>query len=350
MAPDIAQAAIRSAWSHLDPTRIRGGELVGRRPLPDAPGELLCALSRTGSRYFLVPIGSDEDDLSDDGIRGLKVATEYLEIAGEHSRRYISLLCGDQGAYDLFDVVGAELISAFKSMPESPREATRLVITRWKRFWSIAPRSVLDDGEIAGLFGELWFLHVWLGPTVGMAAATKAWRGPFGSRHDFELRFTSVEVKTTTSRDHRTHLINGIDQLALPEQGVLLFFSLALAPERGATNSLVVLIDVIRAALQPDPETADAFDVALTCAGYSDVFRGYYAERTFRVAGGLLFVVDDSFPRLTRDQLLSSDLLPGVSEVKYCVTVDPSRSPVVADGPDKAGSILRGAVASYDIG
>lgn len=346
MASDIAQTAVRSAWSHLDPARIRGGELVGRRPLPDTPGELLCALSRAGARYFLVPISADEKDLSDDGIQGLKVTTEHLEIAGEQSRRFIALLCSDEGAYDLFDVVGAELIGAFETMPESPREATRLVINRWKRFWSTAPRSVLDGGEIAGLFGELWFLQVWLGPSIGMPAAIKAWRGPFGSRHDFELRFLSVEVKTTTSRDHRTHLINGIDQLARPEVGPLLFFSLAIAPERGATNSLVVLVDVIRASLQSDPETADAFDVALASAGYSDAFRGYYLERTYHVAGGLLFEVDGSFPRLTRDQLTSSDLLPGVSEVKYCVTVDAARSEVLAESPDMAGSILRKGVPS----
>lgn len=341
MATDLAQVAVSSAWSHLDPSRIREGELVGRRPLPDAAGEMLCALNRAGSRYFLVPIDADEEDLVDDGIQGLKIATECLQISGEQSRRYVSVLCGDQSAHDLFDVVGAELITAVGNMPKSPREATRLVINRWKRFWSAAPRSVLDDGEIAGLFGELWFMHVWLAPSIGVPAAAKAWRGPFGSRHDFESKAMSVEVKTTTARNYRTHLINGIDQLAPPEIGPLLFFSLAISPERGATNSLVVLVDAIRTALQLDPEVADVFDVALANAGYSDAFRSFYAEKTYRVAGGLLYEVDGLFPRLTRDQLASSALLPGVSEVKYRVTLDFSRPSAIAENPDEAGSTLR---------
>ena len=341
MASDITQTAVRSAWAHLDPAKIRGRELVGRRPLPDAPGEVLCAINRAGIRYFLIPIDPEEEDLVDDSIRGLKVATEHLEISGEQSRRYVSLLCDDQGAYDLFDVVGAELVTTVGNMPKNPREATRLVINRWKRFWSAAPRSVLDDGEIAGLFGELWFIHVWLGPSIGVPAAVKTWRGPFGSRHDFESKSMSVEVKTTTARDHRTHLINGVDQLARPESGPLLFFSLVILPERGATNSLVVLIDAIRATLRADPELADVFDIGLSRAGYSEAFRGYYAERTFRVAGGLLFQVEGSFPRLTRDQLTSSSLLPGVSEVKYTITLDSLQSLAIAENADKASLTLK---------
>jgi hypothetical protein len=341
VASDITQTAVRSAWSHLDPAKIRGGELVARRPPRDSPGEVLCAINRAGTRYFLIPIGPEEEDLVDDSIRGLSVATERLEISGEQSRRYVSVLCGDQGAYDLFDVVGAELVTAVGNMPKSPREATRLVINRWKRFWSAAPRSVLDDGEIAGLFGELWFIHVWLGPSIGVPVAIKAWRGPFGSRHDFESKSMSVEVKTTTARDHRTHLINGIDQLASPESGPLLFFSLAILPERGATNSLVVLIDAIRSLLQTDAEVANVFDTALSRAGYSDAFRAHYADKTFRVVNGLLFEVDGAFPRHTNAQLLSAYLMPGVSAVEYCVTLDGLQASAIADSPDKAGAVLQ---------
>lgn len=301
----------------------------------------MCAVNRAGARYFLIPIGSEDEDLVDDSIRGLKVATERLEICGEQSRRYVSLLCGDPGAYDLFDVVGAELVTAVGNMPKKPRDAARLVINRWKRFWSAAPRSVLDDGEIAGLFGELWFIHVWLGPSVGVRTAVKAWRGPFGSRHDFESKAMSVEVKTTTARDHRTHLINGIDQLAGPENGPLLFFSLAILPEGGATNSLVVLIDAIRATLQTDPELADVFDNALSRTGYSEAFRSYYAERTFRVTGGLLFETGGSFPRLTRDELGLSGLLPGVSDVSYSITLDSLQALAIADNAERASQTLK---------
>lgn len=341
MASDITQTAVRSSWAHLNPAKIRGGELVGRRAFPDAPGEVLCAINRSGNRYFLIPIGSEEEDLNDDSVRGLKVATERLEISGEQSRRYVSLLCGDQGAYDLFDVVGAELFTAVGNMPKNPREAARLVINRWKRFWSAAPRSVLDDAQIAGLFGELWFLHVWLGPSIGVPSAVKAWRGPYGSRHDFESKSSSVEVKTTIARDHRIHLIHGIDQLTRPETGPLLFFSLAILEERGATNSLVVLIDAIKAALKVDLESADLLDTGLLRAGYSEAFRGYYADRTFRVNGGLLFAVDDSFPRLTKHQLASSNLLPGVSEVSYSITLDSLQSMAIAESADKASRVLK---------
>src|SRR5205823_6466872 len=117
---------------------------------------------------------------------------------------------------------------------------------------------------------------VWLAAWIGVPAAIKVWRGPFGSRHDFEGKSASVEVKTTTARDSRVHHIHGIDQLAKPEQGGLLFFSLAVQREGGATNSIVILIDAIRALLRADPDLASEFNTAISRAGYSDAFRKHY--------------------------------------------------------------------------
>jgi Putative PD-(D/E)XK family member, (DUF4420) len=341
LAADVAQSAIREAWAHLDAAAVRGKELVGRRPSFDPPVELLCAVSTLGSRYFLVPIADSEEELLDDTTRGLRVSTLRLEIAGETARRYVSVQCSDPGAYDLFDVVGGELLVAIVNSPNRPRDAAKFVINRWKRFWSDVPRSVMKDEDVAGLFGELWFIHVWLSACIGIPAAVKVWRGPFGSRHDFEGKHLSVEVKATTARSDRIHHINGIDQLAKPEGGPLLFFSLAIQLEGGATNSIVVLIDAIRALLHSDPDIADYFDRALSRLGYSDAFRSHYAERTFRVVNAFLFEVDGLFPRLTKTQLTAGELMPGVSKIEYNVDLGGIRAMALADRPDAASAVLR---------
>ena len=340
MAADhVAQAAVRDAWSHLDPGTIRGPELVGRRPRFDPPVEMLVALNRAAERFFLVPVGTKEQELVDDSTRGLQVNTLPLEISGEGTRRYVSIQCTDPGAFDLFDVVGAELLTAIAQSPKAPRDAAGYVLGRWKRFWGDVPRSVMRDEDVAGLFGELWFMHMWLSPHIGTVNAVKIWRGPFGARHDFESKASSVEVKTTTSRSGLTHHINGIDQLAKPAVGPLLFFSLSVQREGGATNSIVALIDAIRTRLQTDPDWASVFDNALAKVGYSDAFRQHYSEMTYRVVSSLLFEVETSFPRLTRDQLIAGDVMPGVSEVDYRIELGALTPLAVAERPDSAAML-----------
>ncbi len=341
MAADyLAQAALRDAWSHLAASTAQGDELVGRRPRVDPPVEMLCGLNTAGDRYFLVPVGSAEESLVDNTTRGLRVDTQQLEIAGEGTQRYISVQCSEPGAYDLFDVVGAELLTAIASKPDKPRAAIWFVLSRWKRFWGDIPRSVMLDEDVAGLFGELWFLHVWLTASIGVSDAVKSWRGPFGARHDFESKICSVEVKTTTSRSTRSHRVSGIDQLSKPEGGPLFFFSLAIQREGGATNSIVILIDAIRSLLVDVPEIASLFDNCLAKIGYSDAFRDHYARMTYRVVNSFLFEVNSLFPRLTRDQLSAGDLMPGVSEVDYKIEVGLLAPLAVADRPDAAGDVL----------
>lgn len=297
---------------------------------------MLVAVNIAGERFFLIPVDANDRDLVDDSIRGLRVITQQLEISGSDMQRYISVQCTDPGAYDLFDVVGAELLTAIATSPRSAGDAAGYVISRWKRFWGELPRSVMTDESVAGLFGELWFLHLWLSPHSGIDNAVVKWRGPFGARHDFESKALSVEVKTTMSRSNRDHHVNGIDQLATPDCGRLLFFSLVIQREGGATNSIVVLIDAVRGLLQSYPEQASVFDNALAKVGYSDAFRQHYSQLTYRVVSSMLFEVTDAFPQLTRDQLIGGNLMPGVSEVSYKIDLAGFTPSALAERPASA--------------
>src|SRR5262249_27367868 len=150
-----------------------------------------------------------------------------------------------------------------------------------------------------GLFAELWFFSVWLVPKVGVVEAVRRWRGPFGSRHDFEWEGLSVEVKATSSTRGHIHHINGIDQLALPENGRLLFFSLRLHEEGGSANTLVSVISGCHSQLETRPELLERFQSALARAGYSPAYDDEYAKLHLRVVDEGLFEVRDDFPRLT---------------------------------------------------
>src|SRR5262249_35908769 len=152
------------------------------------------------------------------------------------------MMCEEQAGHEAFDLVGGEIAARLATGRERAPEVVARVLAKWRRFWSQLTTPALSREEQLGLFAELWFLSVWLLPRVGAVEAVRRWRGPSAARHDFEWPGHSVEVKATTSTRGRIHRIHGLEQLAPPEQGELLFFSLRLREEGGATNTLPSLV------------------------------------------------------------------------------------------------------------
>jgi hypothetical protein len=185
-----------------------------------------------------------------------------------------------------------------------------------------------------GLCAELWFLSMWLIPRAGIRRALAGWRGPLGARHDFEWPGKSVEVKATASTRGRVHRINGLDQLVPPEKGKLLFFSLRLREEGGATNTLSGLIASCRALLEADAEALSGFEAALVQVGYSPVHDEEYAKIRFRVVDEELFRVTDNFPRVTQSSFAGG--VPfGVDRIEYEINLSGFERLSIAAKPEQ---------------
>ncbi len=151
---------------------------------------------------------------------------------------------------------------------------------------------------------------------MGISAAIEQWRGPFGARHDFEQIGRSVEAKATLSARGAIHRINGLDQLAPPEDGELLFFSLRARDEAGASNRLADLVIQCRGVIGADADALTRFESALLLAGYSPLYEEEYGKRRLRVTAEELFKVETNFPRLTAATF--PDGVPGgVESVDY---------------------------------
>ncbi len=313
---------------------------MARRPDGAQTGNLLCGMNSRCVRHFLIAVPNDGGEIQDERSRGLRVRLRELIVAGEPTRIYIDIECGDQSAHDLFDVFGNDLAKALSDRPAEPFDVVRAVLAKWRRFWADLPRAILADAELIGLFGELWFLHLWLAPCVTLPLAIRSWRGPVSSRHDFEAPGKAIEVKTTSSRQGRIHKINGLDQLEAPENGILLFFSLHVQREMSATNTVPALIDLIRQGIGDDADALSDFENLLALANYSDVFRNHYLEHRFRVVDSDLFEVAGAFPRLTKVLLSNSRLLPGVGQVSYEIDLAGHVGSALCSEPAKAMGVL----------
>jgi hypothetical protein len=295
----------------------------------------VAALDSDGKRHLLIPLATSEEGTDDSQSRGLGVTVRKLEMPGHEPGRYIDITCHDATGHEAFDLIGGEIAERLAAGRETAPEIVTRVIAKWRRFWGQLPKQLLSRERQIGLFAEVWFLAHWLIPRCEAGDAVSRWRGPFGARHDFEWLRRSVEVKATTSTRGRIHRINGLDQLAPPDQGDILFFSLHLREEAGATSTLPSVIAACCIQLGGHPHALSQFENALAQAGYVLAHEGEYDKLRFRIVDQGLFAVREEFPRLTTAQL-QADLPPGIEHVEYDINLSAFGHLCLANQPDQA--------------
>lgn len=313
-------ALAADTWRRLAADHVSGDALRARRTATDVGGRMLAALDAEGRRHLLVQLAPDDLDFEDRQSRGISVSTREFTMPEHAPGRYLDIVCQDASGHEAFDLIGGDIADRLAACLRPVAEIIAEVLAKWRRFWSQQPRDVLSREQQLGLFAEIWFLTVWLIPRVGTREAVSRWRGPLDSRHDFEWSGRSVEVKATTSTRGRIHHINGLDQLQPPENGDLLFFSLRLREEGGASNTLPSIVAACRGLLERDAEATDSFEHLLARAGYSPVHEREYQERALRIVEEGLFRVEGGFPRITSANF-SAGIPTGVERVEYEVNL-----------------------------
>src|SRR5579859_2468002 len=264
------------------------GELSGIRAagLP-VTSAVYVVVDGTRTRQLMVAMPEEEEPLRSSATRGLDVTTDELRIGGSPVRRYIRLICMNPTHYATFAALCGGIIASVLRDPGQPRAAVVRCLDRWRSFWAV-DRSGLTREEALGLFGELWFLHRWMGPLSVSRLA--AWQGPLGARHDFQSRVSSVEVKATASASGGppVHLISNLEQLESPEVGQFYLFSLHVTDDALAQNSLPLLVEQIERALCVDAEATALFSERLAKTGYDPADAGRYM-RPLRVLSEELY-------------------------------------------------------------
>ncbi len=173
-----------------------------------------------------------------------------------------------------------------------------------------------------------------------MPGALRHWTGPSRDRHDIVTAQVSIEIKGTRVRSDgpARHRITHLDQLAEPETGDLLLFSLQVSPDQLAANSLSGLIERLQQRLRGDGAAAARLDNLLRQAGWDQRHADRHRQGV-RVVAEELYVVDDTFPRLTRASIVGG-VPAGVDEITYSVDLAACTQHRVARRPDEATGLL----------
>jgi len=308
-------------WTLLETTPPSGEKLTAKLPAPDLFSRVFSALDSEKQRHILVQLEPEDLPYNDHQSRGIQVTTRELNVHGQQPSRYIDLLCLDIAGYSGFDLIGSEIITELAKGNRSPSEIVHQVLAKWRRFWGQIPKDLLSRNEVTGLIAELRFLAEKMIPEVGTAEAIKRWRGPFGSRHDFEWPGCSVEVKAATSSRGRIFHINGIDQLEPPENGKLFFFGIRLREEGGAGMTLPSIVETCRNLVSSDEDALDKFESTLVKVGYSPLHNDEYEKIRFRIIEEILFEVKDDFPRISVSNFISG-IPTGIERVEYEINLN----------------------------
>jgi len=308
-------------WTLLETSLPSGEKLTAKLPAPDISSQVFSALDSEKQRHILIQLEPDDLPYNDHQSRGIQVTTRELNVHGQQPSRYIDLLCLDIAGYSGFDLIGSEIITELAKGNRSPSEIVHQVLAKWRRFWGQIPQDLLSRNEVTGLIAELRFLAEKMIPEVGTAEAIRRWRGPFGSRHDFEWPGESVEVKATTSSRGRIFHINGIDQLEPPENGKLFFFGVRLREEGGAEMTLPGIIETCRNLVSSDEDVLDKYESALVQVGYSPLHNEEYERIHFRIIEEALFEVKDNFPRICVRNFVGG-IPNGIERVEYEINLN----------------------------
>lgn len=325
-------------WTRLSSERVHGETLWARRATPDLTERLVAAIDADGKRHLLIPLSPTEEGVEDSQSRGIEVATRVLAMLSQTPCRYLDITCQDATGHQAFDLIGGELAERLAANVETAAEIVSRVIAKWRRFWGQTPKQILSRERQIGLFAEIWFLTHWLLPRFGTTESVSRWRGPFGSRHDFEWPERSVEVKATTTTKGCIHRINGLDQLAPPDKGTLFFFSLQLREEAGAENTLPSVITACLAKMLDDPNATGIFENTLLRAEYSPTHEDEYKKLKLRVVAQGLYTVCNDFPKLTRASF-PNGIPSGIEHIEYDINLDSVSHLCVARQPAEASAL-----------
>ncbi len=275
---------------------------------------------RKGVRLLYIKPDHDHDIITDNlpRFRGLEIVITVTSLGEFNNVEFIKFTQSIPNTDNIFELVISDLcdkIIRLQNRINLNATLTR-VLNEWKIFFEKQENEILPIGSQKGLVGELHFLRDYLFQKYSFTESLFYWTGSDKTNHDFQIKNIAVEVKTTSSKQHKKFVISSERQLDSTglEHLYLSLFALNLhsnMPER----TLPELIGEIYTQLQEDPFATFQFQIKLAKYGYNEIHAEKYTTG-FSLFEMRFFEVVEGFPRL-----LQGNLPDGVGDLKYSIVV-----------------------------
>ncbi|WP_374581580.1 PD-(D/E)XK motif protein [Pseudoduganella sp.] len=295
-------ASENNPWAAID-SKATIGELRARRIDSSHPHSFFWALNSEGRKLLVLESKNGFSTTCElPSLRGIAITLSegrlVLRLQDVTSVEIFVALCRNIVARTQIAMTDEELLNA-----------TLEQLFKWQAFLSKPNSGLLNDSELRGLIGELYFIYSQLIPRFG-DKSINFWLGPSGAPQDFSIGREVFEVKTKLAGSSDVIRISSIEQLWVTDANLyLVHYTIGETIESDALSvSAPSLIENIRGMLQ-NQETVDRFDDQLLLFGYVD--HPVYRRRLFRLSSPRYYKVRDGFPRL------SMNLPLGITAVNY---------------------------------
>lgn len=276
-------------------------------------GRIAHAIDRQGFATLLVPV--DEQSVGIGEWKNQSVTVDYRQIVIDGvANNFLVIQCRTSSLLEQFSLLADDILEAVTSEPNRAPNIALETLERWRELLRDQRKPLLSDEQLIGVMGELLFLEELLcghGPEV-----IEAWRGPLGARHDFDFINSSVEIKSTLSRDSFPAVFHGAKQLEAP-RGRDLYVRGYQFEKTAAGNSVPQVLARLFAGGLGRYEILRL----LENIGYSELDSSSYEKRKFEILAKKTSIVNDDFPKLTVDTVRGKNL-DQISMLRYTVDLN----------------------------
>jgi hypothetical protein len=252
------------------------------------------------------------------GANGFVVSRVASPVESD-DRSWFALVRQPAGSLDMFTMMAIDVIESLNhSAYENQDNLFRLFLGRiqaWQNFMQHSEDGVLSQDAEVGLHGELILLRLVLDAGMASGEAVNVWVGPLGGIQDFRIGSGAIEVKTTVSANSFPAKIFSLEQLDDDLVRPLFLAGIRLKVAKTGMN-LPERVKEISDRLISNMATLRAFENRVLQAGFSPAMAERYPRR-FCEAGVRVFIVNGSFPRLTR-----AGIRKGILRANYEIDID----------------------------
>jgi hypothetical protein len=232
-----------------------------------------------------------------------------LQSVEKKNSFWISFELLDANANDEFFTFCENMIEAVVDVQDEKQALNKLKrrYFTWRSLFQKHNDKTLPREVLQGLYGELYYLSNNLIPAFGTQTAVSSWGGPDLQAKDFTLADTWFEVKTIGSTVDRVH-ISSLTQLDSEMDGHLIVIRVeAVSPEYEGNNCKIskLITDILSAI--DDDVTESTFVSKLNSLGVNIFDCQKY--KGFRLLSLNSYLVDESFPRIRRKDLLHEEII-----------------------------------------
>lgn len=246
------------------------------------------------------------------------IKVEILNDDRNPVKSYLLILILNQQHKDIFSVLCEDLLNQVTSILDEKVLIKELLnrLAKWQTLFERLGQQGLTAEVQRGLFGELYFLRLFLNNSTDKNYCINSWQVPSNTVQDFHYGNWAVEVKTTHGNNHQKIQISSERQLDSSVVSNIFLFHLSLDVRNNHGDTLNDLVEWVETYLRNDVIELNSFRLKLFEVGYFDIHKPIYQDTGYNIRQEIIYKVEGEFPRITENEIRN-----GVGDVKYSIVI-----------------------------